>query len=70
MSTTKVYPASTTTESPSPGATTPPQVFKSDHKLPYLVITEFAAKFPFTETENYPVTELVDGSLTPVVQTT
>ena len=52
VSTTKVYPASTTTESPSPGATTPPQVFKSDHKLPYLVITVFAAKFPLTETEN------------------
>ena len=43
-------------------------MFKSDHKSPYLTITALAAKFPLTDTENYPVTELVDGSLTPVVQ--
>ena len=52
VSTTKVYPASTTTESPSLGKTTPPQVLMSDHKLPYLKITLFDAKLPLIDTLN------------------
>ena len=69
VSTTKVYPASTTTESPSLGNTTPPQVLISDHKLPYLKITLLDAKLPLIDTLNRLITVLVDKSLNPTLHT-